>query len=244
MTSPSERDAPARARRHLAAVTGTVGGVSLAVFGILLLLVTAPWGPLIRLDESVAETLNQFVATRPWLVDGLNITTDVFAPWVFRVAGLIVAIALLLRSLPRLALWVFVTVWAGGLIVAITKILTERPRPTVPEDVSDARGYAFPSGHALGATVGCTVLLALLWPMLSRRGRVLATAAAVTVAVLTSFSRVALGVHFTSDVIAGMALGLAWVAAATAVLRPWGVPDERTALDRRGTRPRDAGDVR
>lgn len=219
-------------------VSGELRGVAAAacltcllIFGVLALLVTIEWRPLLRLDRSVALDLNDVVVEQGWLADSLNLATDVFAPWVFRVAVLVVAIVLLRRGWSRLALWVLVTVWGGGLLVVLVKSLTDRPRPVVPETVSTAAGSSFPSGHALGAAVGCAALLAVAWPVLSRPARAIATAAAVTLALLVPFTRVALGVHFTSDVVGGVALGLAWLAGTAAVLQPWRRPDTAPADD-------------
>ena len=78
---------------------------------------------------------------------------------------------------------------------------------------------SFPSGHAQCASVAVSVLLLVLLPALrGRKGRLrLAVGAALARVIAVAFSRVGLGVHYVSDVLAGTVLGAAWVAAATAL---------------------------
>jgi undecaprenyl-diphosphatase len=74
--------------------------------------------------------------------------------------------------------------------------------------------------------VGCGLLLVVIVPALSRTWRWLAVAVAAMFVVAIAFTRIALGVHFLSDVVGGILLGTAWVAATTAafdqVARPPG----------------------
>ena len=72
---------------------------------------------------------------------------------------------------------------------------------------------SFPSGHAQNAVVAWGVLLLVFLPVLRGRWRVVAVIAAVAVVLAIGFARVALSVHFVSDVLAGYALGAAWLAA-------------------------------
>jgi undecaprenyl-diphosphatase len=78
---------------------------------------------------------------------------------------------------------------------------------------------SFPSGHAQSATVAASVLVLVFLPALRgrRRRRRLAVAAAAAWVIVVAFSRVGLGVHYVSDVLAGAVLGAAWVAATTAL---------------------------
>ena len=80
---------------------------------------------------------------------------------------------------------------------------------------------SFPSGHALGATIGCCLLLLLTLSFLPRRGRIAAVFAAVLVVGAVSLARVVLGVHFVSDVLAGITLGISWVAVTTWAYVAW-----------------------
>jgi membrane-associated phospholipid phosphatase len=92
---------------------------------------------------------------------------------------------------------------------------------------------SFPSGHALGASIGCCVLLLITLRFLPRRGRVAAVIAAVLIVGVVALARVVLGVHFVSDVLAGIALGVSWVAVSTWAYVAWrrdtGQPVQRPA---------------
>jgi undecaprenyl-diphosphatase len=80
---------------------------------------------------------------------------------------------------------------------------------------------SFPSGHALGASIGCCLLLLITLRFLSRGGRVAAVIAAALIVGTVALARVVLGVHFVSDVLAGITLGIAWVAVTTWAYVAW-----------------------
>lgn len=111
-----------------------------------------------------------------------------------------------------LASWV--TAFAGAnLLVVVLKRLIHRDRPVGAELFLHGPSLSFPSGHAVGAIVGfgmLTYLLSVCWINGDRYRNHLVVLATCTVA-LIGFSRLYLGVHYLSDVIAGLALGLAWL---------------------------------
>ena len=129
------------------------------------------------------------------------------SPNTFRVAVVVVAVALWRSGARRLAIWAVVTTAVGALLGVVLKQLVHRARPTFPDPVASAGSYSFPSGHALGSFLGCGILLLIALPLLGRTGRAWAWAAAAFLVLLTGFDRIALGVHFVSDVVGG------WVAA-------------------------------
>ncbi|WP_303906607.1 bifunctional DedA family/phosphatase PAP2 family protein [Thiohalomonas denitrificans] len=90
------------------------------------------------------------------------------------------------------------------------KALTALQRPT--EIYYGVAGYSFPSGHALNSTVLFGFLAVLIGRELSERWRWLAYAVAAVLAVPIAFSRLYLGVHWLTDVLGGLTLGLAWIA--------------------------------
>jgi membrane-associated phospholipid phosphatase len=108
----------------------------------------------------------------------------------------------------------------GGVLIAnVDKLLVGRPRPTAPhlEMVSSS---SFPSGHATQATAFYLAVLIAL--RLRKPPPVVAVTAAVTAGVLIlgiALSRVYLGVHYPSDVAAGVLLGAAWTLLVAALLR-------------------------
>ena len=109
---------------------------------------------------------------------------------------------------------------AGNLLLnGMLKLWFSRPRPEVFERLTHFASSSFPSGHAMSATV-CYGTVAYLVMRLQKHhwSRVLTGTAAVILIVLISGTRVYLGVHYPSDVIAGMVIGLAWASFCMATL--------------------------
>ena len=190
-------------------------------FLAVLLLVRSGWAPLERVDRGVADELNGWALRRPTAVAVLELLESVLSPWVFRLAVVVAAIGLWQVGSRRLATWAVTTMAVGGALGVGLKALVERARPTFADPVSAAGSYSFPSGHALNSFLGVAVLLLIAVPMLSRRGRWLAWAGAGALVLLTGFDRLALGVHFTSDVVAGWFVALAVVVGTTTSFGAW-----------------------
>jgi undecaprenyl-diphosphatase len=117
------------------------------------------------------------------------------------------------------ALLLIVATVGGILLNGLLKASFDRPRPQVFEWGQHTVSSSFPSGHAMSAaTVYMTV--AYLAARLQRRriSRVLTLLAATIVVVLIAVSRLYLGVHYPSDVAAGVVIGIAWAALSMAML--------------------------
>lgn len=128
----------------------------------------------------------------------------------------IVCAVLALKKRWRWILYLAVTTGLGGLLNLQLKAYFARARPELAEALRSAHGYSFPSGHAMGSTVtfGALAYLALrVLPRWEQRSAAIAFAATMILAI--SASRIYLGVHWISDVGAGIAAGLIWVVAAT-----------------------------
>lgn len=100
----------------------------------------------------------------------------------------------------------------GGALMRVLKDVFERPRPQiVPHLFGDVGSTSFPSGHALAATAVYLTLAALLARMTEdRRSKAFVVCAAFVIVFLVGASRVYLGVHWPSDVLAGWTVGLSW----------------------------------
>lgn len=102
-----------------------------------------------------------------------------------------------------------------------------RARPASPF-YPDAAGYSFPSGHAFTATVFYGFIIFLTWRLTRRDAvRIPVTIALVLLILLVALSRVVLSVHWVSDVLGGMTIGLAWLVGslvATRALKDYGKP--------------------
>lgn len=186
-----------------------------------MLLVISEWEPLERLDRGLADNLNDLARGNDTLVSALRVAAVVFDPWVFRIVVLAVAIWLWHRGARRLAAWSVTTAVIGGVLGVLLKLLVERARPAFPEPVAHASGYSFPSGHALNSMLCAGILLLIFLPVLTRGGRILAYLAAAAAVLITGYDRVALGVHYLSDVVAGWVVAAAVLAGTSGAFEIW-----------------------
>jgi undecaprenyl-diphosphatase len=131
-----------------------------------------------------------------------------------------IGIAVLLwRRRYRDALVVLVAAVVAGVLVDGLKNFYARPRPPAATQLVPEQTFALPSGHALGSVVVVGVLaVVVIRTLRSTAHRILVLGAATAVVVAIGVSRLYLGVHWLTDVLAGWALGGAWLAVCTAVL--------------------------
>ena len=131
----------------------------------------------------------------------------------------IVAVVALILAFGRRWRWVLylaVTAGGGALLDMALKHHFARARPELAEMLRRASGYSFPSGHAMGTTVAFCALSYVAFRASSAWWAKSAWfALACTMIVFVSLSRVYLGVHWISDVGAGIVAGLLWVAMTT-----------------------------
>jgi undecaprenyl-diphosphatase len=218
-----------------------LGLASLAAVLVLIpfsLLLVIARQPLNGVDAGVAHRLHEYAHANPEMTTALIVWTDVFGPWPWRAAVALLAFWMLRRGVRRLAAWAITTITVGGLLGLAVKILVDRARPLFPDPVALAPGEAFPSGHAMTVTLGAGVIVLVIRRGLSSWGRRIAVAVAVFMVLSVSYTRVALGVHWVSDVLGGIVLGVAVLAATTAAFESW---RRETALagfsGRRGVSP-------
>jgi undecaprenyl-diphosphatase len=206
-------------RLTLVALALTVGAIP---FALLALLVETKWSPLLDLDRDVAKGLHDWVVERPRWQHTLRVLSDwVWDPNMYRVLVGVLCLWLWWRGARRLAIWAVATMIVGGLLGAVLKLAFTRSRPDLPNPVDHAGGWSFPSGHALMGVVGPGVLLLALLPLIPRGWRPIAWVVAIGSALGVGFTRVALGVHFVTDVVGGWVLGLVVLAATSAVFEWW-----------------------
>lgn len=182
---------------------------------------------LVTIDTSVADGLHSYAVGHPVFVAVMQTWTDVFGPWTFRAILTVVAGWLWWRGRHRVAVWTFGAAVLSVVLDVGLKAVIGRPRPHWTDPVSTAVGSSFPSGHALTSFVGCGILLALAWPALGRGARWMWSIVAALVSVGTGFTRLALGVHFLSDVLGGWLVAAALVAAMLLVLQRIPSPELR-----------------
>jgi undecaprenyl-diphosphatase len=200
-------------------------------FALLLFLVQDKWRPLLRVDDGARDSLHDVARHHEAFVAVMRALSTIGSAPVYIVVFTLVTAWLVWRRLPRLAAFVAVTVIGSSLLNAIVKTAVDRARPVLPDPVAHANGMSFPSGHAQSAMVAFSVLLLVFLPALRGAWRWVAVTVAVLMVAGIGFSRVALGVHFVSDVLAGYVLGAAWVAAMTAAFGAWRRERGRGAVD-------------
>lgn len=112
---------------------------------------------------------------------------------------------------PATALFVFVAVAGGQVLSSLLKFEVDRPRPDLVSHLVNETSFSFPSGHAMLSAITYLTLGSLAARFLPDRAtKVFLLALAVLVTVLVGTSRVYLGVHWPSDVLAGWCAGFAW----------------------------------
>lgn len=170
------------------------------------------------IDERLVRTV---VSHRPRvLVDIAKVVTRAGSASVLAIAAVIVAaVGLAARRGPIRSVAPAVALGAASLASEATKALVDRTRPPLVWQLVTAPGHSFPSGHATNATA-FVLVSALALPRGSGRGscrRVAVLLGAATIIGLVGASRVVLGVHWPTDVVAGWILG-AEIAGATLTL--------------------------
>ena len=135
------------------------------------------------------------------------------------VATAIVAALLAWRGHAQWA-WSLAVVPTGMLLNVGLKLLFIRARPVLDEPLVNLTTFSFPSGHAVAATVFYGGLCMLVLAHERRRGRrAAAVALAIVMVALVCCSRIYLGAHYLSDVLAGVCVGVGWLTAWTAAVR-------------------------
>jgi undecaprenyl-diphosphatase len=222
-----------------------LAGVALALvavpFGLLLFLVQDKWRPLLRIDAGARDDMHAYAVAHDGFVSALQTLSTIGSAMVYLPLFALLALWLAWRRLPRLALFVVVTVGGSPLLNSLVKMGVHRARPVLDDPVAHASGLSFPSGHAQSATVAVGVLLLVFLPALHGAWRIAAVAAAAAWMLVIGFARVSLGVHYVSDVLAGYALGAAWVTAMTASFSAWRRERGAPAVEpTQGLEPEDA----
>jgi len=201
-------------RRTLA----VLGGVAVLVAGVLVGFVVTTLGAArtgeLALDVSISEHRDLLLTAIARVVD-VGLGTRV-APVL-----LLVGCALLWRRSRFVAVSVAALTVAGWLSVEIGKLLVQRPRPpaaTVHALVTETAADSYPSGHT--AFAAATVFAAVATLALAGRSTRAAWIVGLPVVVVVALSRLYLGVHYLTDVVASVAFAGASIVVVSAVVRP------------------------
>ena len=154
-----------------------------------------------------------------WLVEAIRDVTALGGVVLSTLATIAAVVALLFLKLRREAVLFAGTVLLGWGVNSAMKALVGRDRPTLVPHLTDASGMSFPSGHSFASAM-IYIGMALAFASMSQRHSVRYTlvGTAVVLSALIAWSRVLLGVHYPSDVIAGWLGGAGWAFLAAALL--------------------------
>lgn len=155
----------------------------------------------------------------PWMAEVGRDLTALGGVAVLALFTLIVAGYLWLDGKHRAMWFLLLAVGGGALVSQGLKSFFDRPRPDLVKHLTDVYTASFPSGHAMLSAVVYLTLGAMLVPLVSRRLKVYVLGVALLLTFLVGVSRVYMGVHYPTDVLAGWAAGLVWATLSQLVLR-------------------------
>lgn len=139
-----------------------------------------------------------------WLPSAVRDVTALGSSVVLTLVVALTATFLALRGRMRSALLVLAATILGGAAVTLVKTLVARARPDLVERLMAESSNSFPSGHAANSAIVYLTLATLLFPIVrERRMRAFVLGAALWLTLMIGLSRVYLGVHWPSDVLAG-----------------------------------------
>jgi undecaprenyl-diphosphatase len=206
-----------------------------APFGLLLHEVTTD-GPFTKFDESAAQWLHTRLVHNDVAEAILQFVSFTGKPIFLTPLIGLPALWLWRNGARKLVVFLLVVSLGGAAIDTAVKVAVGRPRPKFDEPIATAFGNSFPSGHSMSSLICYGALLLVFLPLIAKRFRPWAIAATVIWVLAIGLSRLALGVHFISDVLGGYVLGAAWLMGSVAVFEVW-----REDRGRRPTKPLTEG---
>ena len=168
---------------------------------------------------------------QPWSTTAARVISDMGSPVGVAVTAVVAGVALAWVRRSGLPLLVFALGAGGiGVINMTVKRLVGRDRPPLATAMLDAQGFSFPSGHTVGTTVVWLLSAWMIghWVIGRRAIQVAVWTGALLMIVAVGATRVYLGVHFPSDVLAGWALGATWAVTIALVVNVWEQSADRT----------------
>ena len=146
-----------------------------------------------------------------WITSVLLDLTSLGGPTVLGLVVLSVIGFLVLQARYRTAFFIVVTAATGEIVSYAMKSLFDRPRPAVVPHLREAFSSSFPSGHAMQSAIVYLTLGAMLMRISEGRlTKIYCCTMAMLLTFLVGVSRVWLGVHYPTDVLAGWIVGLFW----------------------------------
>jgi membrane-associated phospholipid phosphatase len=148
----------------------------------------------------------------------------VFDTTVLAAISLAVSIILFVLHFKRYALLLLGAMIGDALLVSLFKFLIMSPRPL--NEIINETGYSFPSGHTTGSLVFFGVLTYIAWKKwTSTKVKALTSGLYVSVTAIVSFDRIYLNVHWTSDIVGAVFLGVFWLTLCILIFKFWTCTD-------------------
>jgi undecaprenyl-diphosphatase len=213
-----------RDRSELAVLLGAVG-ILVLLLAFALLAAEVFEGDTQAFDNRVLMALRRadnrsIPIGPPWLRAGALDITALGSPTVLGLATLAVCGFLLLQRMARTATFVFIATIGGWFLNETLKEVFQRARPAIVPHLQNVMTLSFPSGHAMNSAAVYLTLGALTMRLADRRvTKLYCMAAAMLLTFLVGTSRIFLGVHYPTDVLAGWLLGMTWALACWTVER-------------------------
>ena len=162
-----------------------------------------------QFDTAVRQFVHAYSSVR--LTAAMQLVTFLGPPLFVSLAATSGCVALWVTGRRREALLIAITVIGGSLLMWVLKMSFHRQRPQPFFDTPLPASYGFPSGHALLSFCLCGAAAALFSADRKCWFRIVIWTVAVVLVVAIGFSRIYLGVHYPSDVLAGYLGALGWV---------------------------------
>lgn len=172
-------------------------------------------------DEPLLRFANG--AASPALDAVMRLASDLGFAWGVIPAGVLIFAGLVLLGHVRRAVFFGLAVGGSALLNLAAKAVFARERPDLWLSIAPETTFSFPSGHAMGSATLAAAVVLLVWRTAWRWPALLAGMAFTA---WVGASRVYLGVHFPSDILAGWAAAVGWTCAVYLIVRPnhGGVP--------------------
>jgi undecaprenyl-diphosphatase len=146
-----------------------------------------------------------------WLEEAVRDVTGLGSMIVLVMVTVATIFYLLLLRKRREALMVLIAVGGGQILSSLLKLGIDRPRPDLVSHLAEVQTLSFPSGHAMMSAVTYLTLGSMLAGIVPGRAtKIYVLGVAVLITLMVGVSRIYLGVHWPSDVLAGWCAGFAW----------------------------------
>ncbi|SFL57041.1 undecaprenyl-diphosphatase [Gracilibacillus orientalis] len=155
---------------------------------------------------------NIVFAEETWIHQMMEVVTEAGSVIFLTIASVILAVYLFFAKKSKwYSLFFSINMVGISLLTQVLKVIFERERPELIAQYGGT-GFSFPSGHSTGSIAFYGFIMYLLWKKVSAKWlKWLSVLFFACLAIVIAFSRVVLGVHFFTDIVAGMSLGLAWL---------------------------------